>query len=70
MAKPIHMPAYRLAKKDKKALSKMMKGEASIMETSVALGYTHQRIYTMVTSIIRHACQTKKINIEEVLKDY
>lgn len=61
---------YRLTKSHKTAVEQYLKGNVGLTNTEKRMGLTKQRIYTMVTHIMRHSCTTGRIDIKELLRDY
>jgi len=61
---------YKLKPKQRRILANYLAHRGGRDETAAALGISTQRLYTMTNAIIRHACRTKRIDIDAVLKDY
>jgi len=61
---------YKLTRPQRRALADYFMHRKGADETANTLGITRQRLYTMITTIVRHMSRTKRIDIEQLLKDY
>lgn len=61
---------YKLTKTQKLALENYLAGKVGVDQTAAIFGASRQRIYTIVTLIMRHAGTTKTIDVKELLKNY
>lgn len=61
---------YKLTRPQRRALADYLMHRKGVDETAMKLGITRQRLYTMTTTIVRHMCKTRRIDIETILKDY
>lgn len=70
MARHINIEPYKITKAHKQALSDFLLGKIGVIRTAQIMGITQQRLYTIVTVLMRHSCVTGQVDIEEILKTH
>jgi len=61
---------YDLDDKQKEAMKNFLKCETSAETAGKVIGYSHQQVINMTTTLFRWLVVHKKIDIDKILKDY
>jgi hypothetical protein len=70
MSKQVVPKKYTIPASDKKHLIAFMEGKKGSRLTGDAMGINHQRVYCIVTSVVRHANMKGKLDFKDLIKKY